>query len=394
VTGPPAIKLLFDHLPKCAGTSVYRLLQQAVGAGRVSPFLQAVAAGSAVRLFSRYDVIAGHFAGQILVASPWPTRTFTIVRDPVSRLRSLYRYSREIGRGPAADLMRQMSFAEFVESEHPFLVAPLDNFLTAHFAEALGLVTDPDDLLPMAKEAVTRYDLVGIFSDLDETAQRLCRLLGEPAAALPKLNAGDSGVAQSVDSATIRTIESRNRLDLELYDFIVERFKGGGRSDSGSGRTFRDVAPTQTLEFGDRRVTIDELSVDGAAIAPPAAKQVVSGDLLEIGFVLASQIHETELCLLVALRNVFGDLVYATNTSHAGRSFRVEPGTRRQVRIRLPVNLGYGGYYLSLAVHRRGELVHRRYFHRIENALRFDVVEVSREVFLGQTNLRAVIDVS
>lgn len=389
-------KLLFDHLPKCAGTSVYQLLQTLVGANRVSPHVQAMSVGNAVRLFSRYDVIAGHFTGEILIACPFTIRLLTIVRDPVNCLMSLYRYSRSVGRGAFADTLREMSFIEFVRSEHPFLTAPLDNYLTTHFADALGRVTNSDDLLSMAKQAVAGYDVVGIFSDIDETARKICQLFGLTAVAMPKINASDKSESEEIDPDAVRVIKSRNSLDFELYDFIAKQFYQNATKENAVFYAEEPYHPSSgaPLEFGSREVQIEDLTVRGADATNNKSKQVYSGEVLEITLSLVSQIREADLALSLEVTNLFGDLVYGINTYYVHQTCSIEPKVRRYVRISLPVNLGYGTYYLTFNAHRARDLVRRRYFHRMENAFRLDVLGLSREIFLGQTNLRAAIEVS
>lgn len=386
-------KILFDHIPKCAGSSVRGLLERGFGPDRVAPFIQWLSVGNASRLFSRYDVITGHFSGPILIDLPFPVRRLTVVRDPVDRILSLYHYLQQ---APDAAIVSgdvaAMSFEEFVASRDQRFMASVGNLLCIHFADALGMVTDPASLLPMAKEAVDRYDLVGLYEDLDTTTARICRLCDLSDAALPTLNM--TPVRQrreDLDPAVVRFLEEKNRLDTELYRYIAERFR---REDTARATARPPGAPASglidgsRLDFGTRGVSIDRIMV---AEALSGGAVVASGGVLKITASLSSRIDERDLVVCLILSDMFGDHVYGTDTMLLGRKYSIAPGQTLDLDIRFPANLGSGTYRVSLVAYCGARFTEKVYHHWAHNAATFQVLGNVGDPFFGAVKLNATI---
>jgi hypothetical protein len=105
----PAVRqILFDHVPKCAGTTLIELLCDRC-AGR--PILrldghdqdQATARFAGLPTSTRhgYALIAGHGAWRLAPSAAPEAFRITVLRDPVARIASLHRY---ILQTPAHDL--------------------------------------------------------------------------------------------------------------------------------------------------------------------------------------------------------------------------------------------------------------------------------------------------
>jgi len=118
--------------------------------------------------------------------------TFTMLREPCARIRSLYRYWRgQAALGLGWDGMNQpvlmaqrLDFAAFLQAGDPMVVNYIDNFyvrrLTGQYATDGHdpLADDPDGWLQAALEGLESLDFVGLTEDTDGALEVLGRQLG------------------------------------------------------------------------------------------------------------------------------------------------------------------------------------------------------------------------
>lgn len=187
-------KLAFVHVPKTAGTSLTTVLVSGWGRVRI------VATNAEVNAMSDADIdditlLAGHFF-------PWQIENsrfaefapMTILRDPLARLVSAYRFSRERVAngdtvGPAMQFAARVSFGEFVFSSYGCY---------ERHSQVYNLGRNPGEQpqnMPMnvtlkrAKQRL-RSMLVGTVDALPEFTQHLFAIFGHPPPPpLPRLNA-------------------------------------------------------------------------------------------------------------------------------------------------------------------------------------------------------------
>jgi hypothetical protein len=391
--GSMARKILFDHIAKCAGSSVYALLQNGLGPDRVAPPLQGVSFSNAMRLFCDYDVVSGHFTGRIFIDTPFPVLRFTVVRHPVDRILSHYYYLKQLT-SSGTDGIRSMyiSLEEFIRTSEQESMAVVENPLCIHLADAIGPVTSSGALLPMAKEAVEYYDLVGVFEDIETTNRRICELCGLGPLSIPKINVTQTRkFADEIDPATLKLIVDKNHLDLELYRHIVDRFyQRESVNYKRSVNGHRAVSPMakSPSNFGTYDVSIKDVSIHGAI---SGTMTVSSGEVLEIFFSLVSRVAEPNLVVCFIITDIFGDYVYGTDTMALGQKWFVESNATMEGRIRFAVNLGFGRYWISVVLYCGDRFTKKDYYHWAENVVFFDVRGNVGEPFFGYTKLNASI---
>jgi hypothetical protein len=90
---PERPRIVFQHIPKCAGTAVHEALVTALG----DPALVCPERHNGLRNWApvelmRYRLFSGHYDAESTDTLPGPTRVFTVLRAPEERLMSLYRY--------------------------------------------------------------------------------------------------------------------------------------------------------------------------------------------------------------------------------------------------------------------------------------------------------------
>lgn len=105
---PKAPAYVFQHLPKCAGSSVHEALLSSLGdTARMCPERHNGLWNYALRDLRGYTLFSGHFDKDSVDLIPVADkRVFTILRDPEARLLSLYRYLRAL-RPSAPDLQKR-----------------------------------------------------------------------------------------------------------------------------------------------------------------------------------------------------------------------------------------------------------------------------------------------
>jgi len=174
--------LMFIHIPKAAGVSVFQALygRDSWGHAPLSAF---------VDFIGREEIYSIPRA--------------CIVRDPYLRLHSGYRYLREGGRGKGLDAQRQEmlrpydTFEKFVKE----YLASGDALQIIHFKPQNYWVTDVSGKLGV--------DYVGRFERIDDSLNEMINLFGINASPLPKLNEGKNQLRDEVEE----------RMIIELFDY-------------------------------------------------------------------------------------------------------------------------------------------------------------------------------
>lgn len=183
--------LVFLHVPKCGGTTVHEWLESVLAPGMMSPErlrMPAELPAERARSLGTHRVFSGHFDVVDVSHLPTPQHRFTVLRDPVDRIVSLYDFWRahrpeHIERhdlvGPR--LARSMSFDEFARAADPRIVHDLDNTYVRTFTGLIRTsdpIDDPDTSLERAVGFVDSLDHVGHLELLPETFAWLCGDLG------------------------------------------------------------------------------------------------------------------------------------------------------------------------------------------------------------------------
>lgn len=227
--------LLFVHIPRTGGTSITDLLLRAL-AGLPTLTVPNFWGASIDRVpeLDTYEFVAGHFGMDVRERFARPPRVFTFLRDPFERVASLYDFgrSREVEGLPKTaqrllPILRESSLEEFVLHEDPEIRRVVQNSQTWQLAD--GHFTEPyrppdARSLELAKHHLDDSDFVGIFERLPQSVEALCRWLELPSApALAHMNARPASADSSRDPEFRRRVREHLELDLELYEYALER---------------------------------------------------------------------------------------------------------------------------------------------------------------------------
>jgi hypothetical protein len=236
----------FWHIPKTAGMSTWQLLEWAypesqICTGRMWEDIIHIPKQE----LRQYRAFRGHFLSYLEPYLDRPLRKFTILRDPVERTVSHYLHARRSPEHPYHHAAATMTLAEFCRSprtrhmvenyqagylywpaaESPDVVAKvmsredLDHYkLQLHLDPDPARFPDTGALYRAAVERLDSFAAVGITEELGKSLRVISGALGFGVPPdFDKRNVGRE-TQSALDADTVRLIQARVQVDLELYD--------------------------------------------------------------------------------------------------------------------------------------------------------------------------------
>jgi hypothetical protein len=414
-TPPAARRVLFDHVPKTGGMSLHAVLQAIVGAERCSPILTG-SLDEARHEFARYRCVSGHFYFQPQndLTGLW---SLTVLRDPVERVLSHLAYERyDVPASGSASGQRVRALDTVADLDaalaaaDPQMLALVSNTMVAHFAPLAWNGHEPlgDDArrLALAKEALGRFDLVGLTERMEETVDLVCLALGVPPLPLPRLNVGSRRfVARDLPKATLARLRALNALDDALYAHALELHHAARRRALFARRAgplapppgtatapvaaAADATPTPgpvatgPRNFGSREAEI--VGIDAWGIGG-LGTNVLAGEDVGIRIAFRARDALDDVTVGLSIHDDRGRLVYATNTLRYGHTLAIDAGGEGAVTYTFRATLGAGHYVIGASLH-PGHSHLPRCFHWAEALAFFDVVGNIGWEFEGATKL-------
>lgn len=226
---------IFLHIPKTAGTTLLNILDRQYAPETIHSFggdaHASVAQFKAMDPASRTHIrlLRGHMAFGLHECLPGPSIYFTVLRDPVARVISYYRY---ILRTPPHYLyeevtQKKMSLEDLLESGLPLMMNDGQvRLISGVWGEpGFGEVT-PEMLERAKKNMCDAFVVTGLMEQFDRT---LCLLKEVLAWKQPitnrRLNVSPQGDQKSpLSPHTIELVQRINRQDLALYRFAQALF--------------------------------------------------------------------------------------------------------------------------------------------------------------------------
>jgi len=199
------VVIVFDHIPKCAGTSVDTILQQAsccsYGVHSASSQIQVARRLNATR-HPGVTLLMGHYGFGIhaLLSKAYDVRYFTFLRDPFAVARSLYTYNK------ATQMYLYGSFADFLV-EYPF----------RHMVDFLG------GSCRRAIERLKRYCYVGFVETFQDSIRELSARIGVDLDPGVRVNRSQPQTDAQGDFAALRG--GLTGPDFELYAYFREKYR-------------------------------------------------------------------------------------------------------------------------------------------------------------------------
>lgn len=225
--------VLFLHIPKCAGHTVYSIIHEQCRPGSVFiPYKSASDNWKALEATteeSRKQIVAvaAHMrygAHKFFCKSEY----FTILRDPVSRVVSSYHYSLGNPNDFGHQLIKdgELTLADFAQL--PQLNNLQTNYLARQTTKELGWEFNPRKFgylsgrvaLFNACMRLRRFAVTGILEDFPRVLELLEKRFGWKNIKNRVENASTAGYSHPhIDDVTRKIIENENQLDMALYRY-------------------------------------------------------------------------------------------------------------------------------------------------------------------------------
>jgi len=273
----------FIHVPKTGGSSLYNILRGRFSRDRICPErLNQLHLHSAAEL-GWYDFFAGHFDYMSKNFIPRQrVRCLSILRDPIRRLISLYRFSRshtptgEFASNKMVALANEFCVEEFFEHKYVTSLSTINNSYLFTFGSSLEDKTEAlaeegfrARTLAQATQRILGLEAIGITERFQDSVETIFTSLGfavpptcTPAMVtddLPGFNARFARVPPVVMTARLaRALAPLTKYDQIIYDVArqeFERHRSAVRpaepSSTALGREAVDAASSET-QRGDR----------------------------------------------------------------------------------------------------------------------------------------------
>ena len=229
--GGPSTRLLFEHIPKCGGTSLWRFLQNQYSHS-VTFHVSGKNPTEDIQRFqempanarSKFRLVAGHGAHNLIPFVGDAFVKFTVLREPVDRVISYYYY---IKRRP--NHARHQEITENISSLKAYLESGKDGFMNNNYIRRFGpgtypeLIKDPNSAIEQTfASMIEKFDHIGILEEMKE----LMDVLHQSVSFSTPYDGARENVtqkrpgAEEFDAEVLELIQAMNAADIALYERV------------------------------------------------------------------------------------------------------------------------------------------------------------------------------
>lgn len=218
---------IFLHIPKAAGSTLntafrWRYRSQMLTLTTLNKPLDAIEEFPWEKR-AQARIVAGHVHYGIHEYIPRRCEYVTILREPVARVLSLYKYILRTTTHPLHDRFRRSAVGLEEYASGDMDGNQVDNGQTRQVAGIQSGDVGPD-VLDAALRNLETFRVVGLMERFDESFILLRRALAWRVPIYVTRNASESGPKVEVTDEAIRIIGERNQADFALYEAAQRRF--------------------------------------------------------------------------------------------------------------------------------------------------------------------------
>lgn len=214
-------KLVFLHIPKTGGTSMFKLLSQQFPPEAICPARHNDLGNYTSEELGRFTVFAGHYGFDTLELIPGAKVVVTMLREPTARLLSWYYFCRS-------------HTWEHIRKHDPS-IAPAKQYLLRDYLVKTGgiersFIDQLGGSVKAAKANLRRMDAIGILEYPRWSMRKICRALELPMQPLPRENVRGSSYIDAPEPHQPISPEIRRLLlecteqEREVYNFAKRLF--------------------------------------------------------------------------------------------------------------------------------------------------------------------------
>lgn len=226
-------RLCFVHVPKTAGSSLNEFFSEIYGELKLPAFTTLDYKSYTQAQLKEYLFYSGHCYWRDYTRLPSDTRTFTVLRNPVARVVSLYQYWGTISVDhiddenivAAMNIAKSSSIYEFISSKNSFIreaivCGQVRQFLRPDLEQQVELLcnTDPGQRETIAQvyDTLSKFEAVMTVERLSNSLPAFLRKLGLTGfGTFPHLNS--SRRKDNIDLGRVKDL----LLDLSYVDFAI-----------------------------------------------------------------------------------------------------------------------------------------------------------------------------
>jgi len=218
-------QLIFIHIPKTAGTSVWLALQEALKSDYKVILRDDINTNKIFKFnINSFVAVSGHFSMDTFQANLTHEKKhvfITVLRNPFERINSLFHYVKQV---PAHRYKSIPNFSKldcygFINECLAREPSEVSNTFVHYLSNSLLDVTET------IKFIENNYCLVGITEKINIFEKNLNILLSKYADPIrfQKINVTKDKPALNLDSKTINLIQDINQYDLKIYDYFYKK---------------------------------------------------------------------------------------------------------------------------------------------------------------------------
>jgi hypothetical protein len=223
--------IVFSHVPRTGGTSVRRFVIDRLPADASHSQIDSFAQLASMKddELGALDFLATHCGFAVLRRLPRPLVRVVVLREPVSRVISMYDHLRAAPTDVsyASAFAKSMTLQEFVQCNNPAVSDFVRNTQTwqvfadkSSFFRKRNSRLSEAEILAQAIENLHSFEIVGVTPELDRTFGDLADVLGTDATPpFPRLNQSLCvEPARTIAQPVLDIIAERVQLDARLYE--------------------------------------------------------------------------------------------------------------------------------------------------------------------------------